>query len=1029
MTSRLVEQAVRKLQEENTEWRGIEYIIRQGEGAGSGSSKTDGPGRFTVKELLDGLNTLQKRRIESNADTEQSLHVWEKLRIGERIDRTVGALSQFLAAGDVAVSFDPAHAALPWAGLRVVLVLLTSHAKVHDLVIACFHQAAFLIFQCESYEQIYLDQTLLREADFEALEAAVIAAYCESLLFLTSARLYAEEHSSFRVAKAPFRVDKMKDQLGRLSDCMTKLSLCHDVCGAKFTTRTLTRLEQSLLAATTKLEDVNTDIGNMSGLQAKIHDNAEEHLSVAKESRDILQEQIQQQLTKKEKKCLQSFRLTAANEDITYEWYKNRVGDRLEGTCQWFLKHPGFTTWLGQESGTLLVTADPGCGKSVLAKFLVDHVLPSPSSPSSLSSVAICYFFFKDNDQNTVRQALCAILHQLFSKRPFLIRHAIPEYENNGVGIKNVTASLWNILEAATNDAEAGRVDILLDALDECTLTDLKDLVHGLSTRLGGKVRVIATSRPYDTILAKFRGLLDTFPVVRIPGEKEDEAISQEVNHVIKHRVGRLAKEKELSLNVTARLEQHLLDIQHRTYLWVYLVFDHLAETNFETTTKEIIKAISTLPKSVNEAYEKILSKHKDCKNGEKLRKALKLILAAKRPLTLTEMNIAMKVDLDSNLEDLELSPPDTFESYLRNLCGLFISIYNGGVYFLHQTAREFLLADGPSTDGPSADPQPKIWQHSITYLDGNTLFAEVCLGYLDSFCSDTSPEVSKEKRGLVDYAAENWATHFREAQISSNSAISKAQNVCKNERCIATWIPILWNTTEWESKNIPPLGIASCLGLDSVVGELLETTTQLEMRDSEYGRTPLLWAAMEGHEAVVKLLLEKNADIEAKDNDGGTPLLWAAMEGHEAVVKLLLEKNADIEAKDGDGRTPLLLAAEEDDGCVVKLLLERNATVEVKDEDGRTPLSLAAMKGYEAVVKLLLEKNADVEAKDEYGQTPLSLAAMNGYEAVVKLLLEKNADVEAKDEFGDTPLSLATKGRQEAMVKLLEESLRMGKG
>jgi ankyrin repeat protein len=51
----------------------------------------------------------------------------------------------------------------------------------------------------------------------------------------------------------------------------------------------------------------------------------------------------------------------------------------------------------------------------------------------------------------------------------------------------------------------------------------------------------------------------------------------------------------------------------------------------------------------------------------------------------------------------------------------------------------------------------------------------------------------------------------------------------------------------------------------------------------------------MEGHEAVVKLLLEKRADVESKDTrNGWTPLSWAALKGHGAVVKLILEKGAE---------------------------------------------------------------------------------------------------------------------------------------
>jgi ankyrin repeat protein len=56
-----------------------------------------------------------------------------------------------------------------------------------------------------------------------------------------------------------------------------------------------------------------------------------------------------------------------------------------------------------------------------------------------------------------------------------------------------------------------------------------------------------------------------------------------------------------------------------------------------------------------------------------------------------------------------------------------------------------------------------------------------------------------------------------------------------------------------------------------------------------KYGRTPLSWTAERGHEAVVKLLLEKGAELESKSSIfDRTPLSWAAERGHEAVVRLL---------------------------------------------------------------------------------------------------------------------------------------------
>jgi hypothetical protein len=79
-----------------------------------------------------------------------------------------------------------------------------------------------------------------------------------------------------------------------------------------------------------------------------------------------------------------------------------------------------------------------------------------------------------------------------------------------------------------------------------------------------------------------------------------------------------------------------------------------------------------------------------------------------------------------------------------------------------------------------------------------------------------------------------------------------------------------------------------------TVVKLLLEKGADVESKDRYYGQTPLWCAAKKGHEAIMKLLLEKGADVESKEGVGQTPLSRAERGGHKAVVKLLLEKGAE---------------------------------------------------------------------------------------------------------------------------------------
>ena len=776
---------------------------------------------------------------------------------------------------------------------------------------------------------------------------------------------------------------------------------------------------------------------------------ATEQLEIAQRSLQIQEDGVKQTLSDRENECLQLFRLTDSSKDTTYEWYKDRVEPRVEGTCEWFLKHENFQRWLKQESGPLLVSADPGCGKSVLAKYLIDSKLPRSST--------ICYFFFKDQDQNTSRQALCALLHQLLSSRPYLIEHAMKQFDTNGRGLVNSTSSLWTILRNTVQDPRAGPIIIVLDALDECAELELQNLIKTIEQQFrssqsnSSKVKYLLTSRPYEQIMSKFRYFLDKFPYVRIPGEEESEIISQEVDRVIKYRVENLARVKKLSDHVKGHLEERLLKIPHRTYLWVYLVFDYLEKEDFKKTPKGVDATVATLPRSVYEAYEKILSKSKG--DGTIVRKALSIIIEASRPLTVGEMNIALDVDdTYKSIYDLDLEEEEDFKSRLRSLCGLFVAIHHGKIYFLHQTAREFLMGTSPTAVSLEGH-----WQNSITSRHAHRALAETCMNFLDLDSGETRRKgVLKLDwfdvyRGFFTYSAENWNAHFLEAGFGDDAgmiplAFRLSDPQLKNSEI---WLRHYWdNGWKQPPKLLTSLIVSSFTGNHILVRLLLERgAAELEVTDQKDGRTPLLWAIVKGHDAVVRVLLEYNANTEVRDNfygytplswacilghetivelllanqsvnidsahslGGRTALCWAAEEGHAGIVKLLLDHGADIDHQsEPHDRTPLLLAAKQGHGNVVRLLLERGADLKCESDGGAmtvTALSLAAREGGTEVVELLLEAGANLEHKCANScRTPLSLAAERGHTSIVKMLLDKGADMEPRDAYLDqTPL------------------------
>ena len=128
--------------------------------------------------------------------------------------------------------------------------------------------------------------------------------------------------------------------------------------------------------------------------------------------------------------------------------------------------------------------------------------------------------------------------------------------------------------------------------------------------------------------------------------------------------------------------------------------------------------------------------------------------------------------------------------------------------------------------------------------------------------------------------------------------------------------------------------------------------------------------------------------------------LLDAVMLGKIEEVKFLIEKGADVNAKNDYDCTAFELAVIHNHIGMIKFLVENGA-------DGVMNLTLAAAIGHLEMVKLLIEYGADIDERDDYDITPLIAAAYNGRIETVKFLIENGADINAKNIYGNTALML----------------------
>ena len=314
---------------------------------------------------------LVEKKVKVVEDARWNFQLGERtIEVKTQIDRIVKAILFAKDFVSSAVSTEP-HAALAWAGVCMLLPLLLNPGIQKKALIEGLDYISSLVVRFTTIERMYRQQgfgpkSLLDKDKFAELnrtfEAELTKLYTQILKYQAQVVCQMRRHTFIRNGRDIFKLD---DWSTLLDDIKKAEAACTGI---------------SQVVSSEKLEATLEELSR--GLDLLLREHGKQYYDLQRTADHILtgvehfsKEQQQWHRTSEESRCLQALCTSI------YEDHKDRNPPRVPGTCLWFLKNQRFGDWLASDSADLLwVTADPGCGKSVLSRSLIDHELQSGPS-------------------------------------------------------------------------------------------------------------------------------------------------------------------------------------------------------------------------------------------------------------------------------------------------------------------------------------------------------------------------------------------------------------------------------------------------------------------------------------------------------------------------------------------------------------------------------------------------------------------------------------------------------------------------
>jgi len=381
----------------------------------------------------------------------------------------------------------------------------------------------------------------------------------------------------------------------------------------------------------------------------------------------------------KREKCVQDLHATDPRDD------KKRIEDTkgglLDDSYRWILKNPDFREWHDSRQSQLLwVKGDPGKGKTMLLCGIINELKQSLAKTNLLS-----YFFCQATDTriNNATAVLRGLLYLLVVQQPSLISHIQKKHDHAGKALfedANAWIALSKIFTSILQDPNLGSTYLVVDALDECVV-DLPKLLDFIAQQSSASPRIkwIVSSRNWPDIEER---LAKAGQGVRLSLELNAESVSAAVDVFIQQKVLQLSQDKKYDSKTREAVQHHLSTNADGTFLWVALVYQNLKDV----PKRNVRKMLSAFPPGLDSLYKRMMQQLCSSGDADICKEILAVAATVYRPTTLEEL-VALTEQLEGVLDD-----PDSIQEIIGQ-CGSFLTVRENTVYFVHQSAKDFLLA------------------------------------------------------------------------------------------------------------------------------------------------------------------------------------------------------------------------------------------------------------------------------------------------------------------------------------------------